>query len=110
MTAIKSGITVGQIVTEYAPVWIDNGRAYWVEFSQEPDWSPDLDYGKNNRKRGSVIAMAKITRVCQSLWLSSTPGTNELHEVPNYTEPTFKILRRWKWTGFRWKEIKEQTR
>jgi len=104
MATAKSGIAVGQTVNEYAPVWMDGNRTYGVEFSQEPDWSPDLDYGKHERKRGSVIAIAKITRVCRSHWLSSTPGTNELHEVPNYTEPIFEILRRWKWTGFRWKE------
>jgi len=64
MTVVKSGIEVGYVTVELVPVWMDGERVQAVDFQQSKDWVPDADYGKFDRHRGDVLALARVTRIC----------------------------------------------
>jgi len=99
-------VKVGDVATKFCPAWLDGERPYMVDFAVNQGWEPSAEYAREQgARRGDIVALARITKRVVSTWKSRTPGSDNYHDVPNWSEPTFEYLRKWRWTGRNWKAI-----
>jgi len=97
-------VSVGTVVSQLHPVWLDGGRPCLVDLWVGSDWEPTAEYAhEQGARRGDVVALARVTKRCLSTWKHRISGSDIYEDVPNWSEPVFEYLRTWRWTGRSWK-------